>query len=250
MARVREAGAMCEAVRRHSPAPTVLSGTPGVEKRAVWSGAYPLDDLKRVGHLAGATLNDVLLSAVAGALCRYLVVQGGQPTDLATMVPVNIRPPAAELPPELGNRFALVLVRLPSGTVAPLERLAETKRRMDEIKRSPEAMLTFGMITAMGVTGAELERQLVDFFANKAIGVTTNVPGPTTTRYLAGTRVTGALGWAPESGDQTLGVCIFTYDGTVRVGFKADADRVQEPEKLLYAFDHEVDDLVHLVAGP
>ena len=41
----------------------------------------------------------------------------------------------------------------------------------------------------------------MDFFANKASGVTTNVPGPRETRYLAGTRLTGLLGWAPESGD-------------------------------------------------
>jgi hypothetical protein len=53
-------------------------------------------------------------------------------------------PPAAELLPELENRFGLVLVRLPSGSVAPLERLAETKRRMHEIERSPEAMLCSG----------------------------------------------------------------------------------------------------------
>jgi hypothetical protein len=53
-------------------------------------------------------------------------------------------PPAAELLPELENSFGLVLVRLPSGSVAPLERLAETKRRMHEIERSPEAMLCSG----------------------------------------------------------------------------------------------------------
>ena len=38
----------------------------------------------------------------------------------------------------------------------------------------------------------------------------------------AGERVVAMLGWAPESGRQTLGTCIFSYDGRLHVGFKVD----------------------------
>ena len=112
-----------------------------------------------------------------------------------TMVPVNVRPLDEPLPPELGNRFALVFFGFPSATFAPLARLAETKRRMDWLKQSPEAALTLGIINVLGLTTTGLERRLVDYFANKAIGVTTNVAGPAQQRYLAGVAMTGALGW-------------------------------------------------------
>ena len=69
-----------------------------------------------------------------------------RPVDVPTMVPVNLRPDDQPLPAELGNRFALVLLSLPSGLQTPFERLAETSRRMTAIKESPEAWLTFGMI--------------------------------------------------------------------------------------------------------
>src|SRR6185503_8361018 len=128
---------------------------------------------------------------------------------------VNVRPLDAPLPRELGNRFALALFVLPSGLTTPFERLAETHRRMATIKHSPEAWLTFELIQAIGRTGPDLERLVVDFFANKASGVTTNVPGPKSARYVAGTRIAAMLGWAPESGDQTLGTAIFTYDDSV-----------------------------------
>jgi hypothetical protein len=85
----------------------------------------------------------------------------------------------------------------------------------------------------------------VDFFANKASGVTTNVPGPRTTRYVAGTRITVLLAWAPESGNQTLGTCIFTYDGRVHVGFKVDTGVIARPEELVAAFRDEL----HLLCG-
>jgi WS/DGAT/MGAT family acyltransferase len=229
--------------------PNVLAGTPGIRKRIVWTHAVPLQPLKHVGKLADATLNDVLMSAVAGALHRYQVERHALPVDLVTMVPVNVRPLDKPLPRELGNQFALVFFTFPSSTPGLLARLAETKRRMDWLKSSPESVLTFGLITAIGFSTPVLERYVVNFFANKAIGVTTNVAGPREPRTMAGVPVTGVLGWVPGSGTQTVGVCIFTYAGTVRVGFMVDAGVVPDPEALLVAFEDEVDALVRLGAS-
>ena len=44
-------------------------------------------------------------------------------------------------------------------------------------------------------------------------------------------------------------MCIFSYDGVVRVGFKADAGVVTEPSGLVDAFDEEMDTLVRLAAA-
>jgi hypothetical protein len=223
-----------------------FDGQPGGAKRVVWTDPLPLLGPKQLGRLAGATLNDVLMSAVAAALHQYQLDRGQEPVDLYTMVPVNVRPLDEPLPRELGNRFALVLFQYPSALGAPLARLARTKRRMDWIKHSPEAVLTFALINAIGRTNQTVERYLVDFFANKAIGVTTNVAGPRSIRTLAGVPLSGVLGWVPGSGRQTLGVCIFTYAGTVRVGFMTDATIIPDPERLLAAFEDELDHIVHI----
>jgi WS/DGAT/MGAT family acyltransferase len=222
---------------------TPFSGTPGESKQVAWCDPFPLDDVKRVGRAAGATVNDVLVAAVAGALSTYTVEHGGTPEDVATMVPVNVRPLDRPLPRDLGNQFALVLLRLPVSVESPFARIAETKRRMDVIKHSPEVMLTFGLIKAIGRSGPELERFFVDFFAGKAIGVTTNVPGPREPRYLAGSRITRVLSWPPESGDQTLGVSVFSYAGEVQVGFRVDATRIPDPERMVAAFESEITEL-------
>lgn len=226
-----------------------LSGSPGRAKHAVWGKPRPLTDIKLVGRAAGATVNDVLIGAVSGAISEYVSHRGGDPVDLMTMVPVNLRDAGQPLPRELGNKFALVMLRLPTSRLAPLARLVETKRRMDTIKHSPEAVLTFGLINAIGYTNTHIAKQVIDFFAGKAIGVTTNVMGPTTGRYLAGVRITGVLGWVPGSGRQTLGVCIFSYDGVVQVGFKADAGVITDPEILVQALDEEMDTLIRLAAA-
>ena len=244
----RQAGAVADKLLLRSNPETPLSAPPGVGKRAVWSAPVPVPELRRVARLASGTLNDVLVGAVSGSITSYLHHLGAEPPDLTTMVPVNLRPAGQPLPPELGNRFALVLLPMPTGSRSPLTRLAESKRRMDAIKSSPEAAITFGLINAIGRTHPSLERLLVDFFAGKAIGVTTNVIGPAHDRFVAGRLLEGILAWVPGSGRQTLGACIVSYDGLVRVGFKADATVVPDPEHLVGAFDQEVDDLVRMAA--
>jgi WS/DGAT/MGAT family acyltransferase len=51
---------------------THLRGPLGHTKRVAWSEPIPLDRVRAVGRATGGTINDVLLSAVAGALRGYL----------------------------------------------------------------------------------------------------------------------------------------------------------------------------------
>ena len=243
----QSAGVTTKLLRAHNPN-SAVAGEATPSKAAIWAPPIPLADIAALGHRTGTTVNDVLMAALAGALSTYLGngTGSGATPDIPTMVPVNLRPVDQPLPRELGNRFALVLFSLPSSLDTPFARLAETKRRMDDIKHSPEAALTLGMIQGIGRTGPELERLVVDFFANKATGVTTNVPGPRTPRYVAGSRISGMLGWAPESGNQALGTAIFSYDGAVSVGFKVDTGVISHPEELVAAFVAEIDALCHL----
>lgn len=245
------AGISAKLLLTHNPESPV-KGHIDVAKRVIWSEPFPLIDVLETGHRTGTTVNDVLVAALAGALSTYNLRHHGERVDIPTMIPVNVRPIDEPLPRELGNRFALVLFLLPSGLGTPFERLAETKRRMDAIKDSPEAVMTFGLIRGIGRTGKEIERFLVDFFANKATGVTTNVPGPREPRYVAGQRIRWTLGWAPESGQQTLGTSIFSYNGNVQVGFKVDVHQLPHPEELLADFRNELETLLqlgHVTAG-
>ncbi|MGH3506609.1 MAG: wax ester/triacylglycerol synthase family O-acyltransferase [Nocardioidaceae bacterium] len=249
LTRAAKTGQVVESLIASQTPDSPLGGTPWPRKHAAWSQAFPLAALKQVGRMADATLNDVLMSAVAGAMFRYQADHGADPVDLVTMVPVNVRPPGEPLPRELGNRFALVFFTFPSSFGAPIARLAETKRRMDWLKGSPEAMLTFSLISAIGRAPSRIERPVVDYFANKAVGVTTNVMGPKQARYLAGSEITGILGWVPGSGKHTVGVCIFTYADTVRVGFMVDAESVPDADALVTAFEQVLGELIGLVSA-
>lgn len=223
---------------------TVFKGKLGVAKRAAWSTPLPLDDVKAIGRAVGGTVNDVLLTAVTGALRRYLLGRG-EPVagvEFRAVVPVNLR--SSEGPIELGNRFGLVFVALPIGHDDPIDRLCALKERMEEIKGSPEAVVAFGILNAIGVVPTEVEEQIVKMFGGKATAVMTNVPGPRQTIYLAGKPIRSLMFWVPQSGRLGLGVSIMSYAGTVTLGIATDAALVPDPEMIIAGFHAEFEQLM------
>jgi WS/DGAT/MGAT family acyltransferase len=103
--------------------PTRLKGKPGTVKRVAWCPPLPLDEVRAIGKALGCSINDVLLSCVAGAIGAYLKEQGDRIAglELRAMVPVNLRTP--ENAWQLGNHFRLVPLVLPVGIENPVERL-------------------------------------------------------------------------------------------------------------------------------
>jgi WS/DGAT/MGAT family acyltransferase len=221
--------------------PTAWTGAPGPRKSAAWSDPVPLDLLADLAHAEGATVNDVCLALLGGALARAheAEMRAPTPSDLAWMVPVNLEPLEAGPPERLGNRFALVLVVLPLR--GPLRaRVAEVHARVERLRHSWEPVLTRGLAQLLGRAPVPVATTVSDWFAGKAVGVLTNVPGPRRPMALAGAEVTGIVGWAPCSGDQVMTACIVSYAGRVRIGFGTDDRRVGDARLLVAAFRDEL----------
>jgi hypothetical protein len=106
--------------------PTRLKGKPGSTKRVAWCPPLPLDEVKAIGKALNCSVNDVLLSCVAGAIGQYLRTQGDvvDGVEIRAMIPVNLRP--MEHAHKLGNHFGLAPLVLPVGHRQP-DRSGSTK---------------------------------------------------------------------------------------------------------------------------
>lgn len=230
-----------------SDPPTAFSGSLGVLKRAAWSSPLPLPALKSLARAAAATVNDVLLSTVAGALGDYLRARGER-TDVAlrALVPVDLR--GADGASDRGNRFGLVYATLPIDLEDPAERLAALKRNMDAAKRSSQALVALRLLGALGMASPAIERFGVDLFTRKATAMVTNVRGPGASLHVAGQRVAGLTVWAPVAGRLGLGVSLVSFAGEVTIGVASDALRVPEPERIAAAIDAQLDWLQRALA--
>jgi len=223
---------------------TSLRGELGAAKRAGWTDEIDLATVKAIGREHDATVNDVLLGALAGAF-RRLLADRGEPVDgreLRVTVPVNLRP-MEERDASLGNHFGLAFVPLPIGTPDLEERIRIIHDRMSAETAGVEAYIMYLTLMLGGHSPDPVFEWLQAQFENRATGVVTNVPGPTEAVEFAGREVTDVMFWVPQAIDQGLGVSIFSYDGGVRLGIAADANLLEDPDELADAFRTEIDAL-------
>ncbi|HIQ12702.1 MAG TPA: wax ester/triacylglycerol synthase family O-acyltransferase [Caldilineales bacterium] len=226
---------------------TIFKGDLGRKKVVAWTQDMPLEDVKRVKSTFRVTVNDVVVAAVAGGLRRYLIHRGervSKSLSIRAMVPVNLRP--LDQAAKLGNHFGLVVLALPVGMANPLERMMEVKRRMDDLKGSPEAVVGFTLLELMGMSPAQIEKIALRFFAMKSTLVLTNVPGPRQKLYFAGSPIERIMFWVPQAGRLGMGVSIFSYAGAVNVGVMTDYGLAPDPEQIARFIEEEFSDMLAL----
>lgn len=225
-----------------SPLRQPLSG----DKQLTWSASIALEPVRAIGRSHGATVNDLALTAVTGALGRYLHGQGVDVRRVSAAVPVNLRPPTRPFDPRRGNHFGLAFVPLPVNEQHPGERLRRVKAAMDEAKRSGEGRTVQRALAVLGHVPTPAEQRAIDSFAGRASAVITNITGPRQQVSLGGVPISGFLAWVPCTGSIGVGMSICSYAGQLTLGVAVDTALVPDAEELLQALSAEVADLRQL----
>jgi WS/DGAT/MGAT family acyltransferase len=236
----RDSATLLRLLLTPADAATALKGDPGISRRVAWTQPLSFKRIKRIAHANDATVNDVLLAAVSGALRHYLTERGGPVAEIKALVPFNLRPLDQPVPRRLGNKFGLVILPLPVGTSGSYRRLVEVHRQMDAIKHSRDAAVSYGILGFIGRAPEPIERRIIDLFSAKGTAVMTNVPGPQQPVYFAGTPVRTGLFWVPTSGHIGMSVSIFSYQGEVTVGLMVDAALVPHPGQIVIELEQEL----------
>jgi len=225
---------------------TRFKGQPHGAKRVAWSEPLKLEEVKAVAHAVDCSVNDILLSCVAGAMRSFLEDKGDDTdgVEVRAMVPINLRPPRPEI--ELGNHFGLLVLELPVGIKEPMPRLKEVRERMLALKNSVEPPVTLGLLAALGLSPKYVQDQVGDLISSKCTAVMTNVPGPHKMMTVAGHPLKQSFFWVPQSGDIGCGVSILTYAGSVYFGLITDAALVPDPEHVISRFKPEFEKYLYL----
>jgi diacylglycerol O-acyltransferase / wax synthase len=229
---VDAAGTLVRLTLMEGDHPTSLRGGLSLIKQVAWTPPLPLEDVKRIAHATGTTVNDVIVSVIAGALGAGLRRAGHWTRGMRVraMVPVNLRPP--EDTGTTGNRFSLVYLEMPVGVPDAFERLMRVKVEMDRIKASLEPAVGWLLVQSLGLLPARLEHLVSSFYADKASVVLTNVIGPDQPLYLAGTPIRQMTFWEPESGGLGVGLSIYSYAGQITVGAVGDGNLRPLPREI------------------
>jgi diacylglycerol O-acyltransferase len=222
----------------------------GTHRRFAWVRAS-LGDIKQVKNELGGTVNDVILTAVAGGLGRYMRSRGHSTDglELRAMVPVSVR--TAEQQGALGNQVTAMMASLPIWCEDPKRRMEIVRQSMGDLKKSKQAV------------GASLLTQLADFAPPTIAGqaarlqsrqrffnlVVTNIPGPQFPLYLMGRRMERVFPMVPLAKNQGVCIGIMSYDGQVNFGLIGDYDGMPDLDDLARDLEDSIAELIEAAGG-
>jgi WS/DGAT/MGAT family acyltransferase len=190
--------------------------------------------VKQVKNALGGTVNDVLLSMVAGAMGRFLARRGVTLDGLhyRVVVPVSVRAP--EERGTASNRASGWLMTLPIAERDPARRHARVCTLTEHRKTSKQALGPEALLDVVELAGPlvfALGVRLTSRLAPYNL-IVTNVPGPQFALYLLGARLLAAYPLVPLFENQGVAVALCSYLGRLFVGLNADWDLVPDLDQL------------------
>lgn len=185
-----------------------------------------LAELKRIKNSLGGTVNDVVLSVVAGGLRLLLKARGEQIDDLElrAMVPVSVRADADK--GALGNQVASIWAPLPVSEGDAVKRLHFVSEKMKDLKESGQAVGAQILTSLSEYAPPTILSQASRLVARQRAYnlVVTNVPGPQFPLYSVGREMKEVYPVVPLSANTTIGIALLSYNGTVGFGILGDFD--------------------------
>jgi WS/DGAT/MGAT family acyltransferase len=226
-----------------NPAPSSPYNKPiGPHRRFTWVRT-DLKDVKAIKDELGGTVNDVVLSVVAGGLGRHLRRRGVNTDglELKAMVPVSVRSDVQR--GALGNRVAAMMAPLPVWCQEPVARLDIVSEQLKGLKSGGQAVGAQVLTDLSGFAPPTIMDQASRLMARQRFFnlVVTNVPGPQFPLYLLGRRMLDPFPMVPLAKNQALGVALLSYDGHINFGLVGDYD-------LMWDLDDFADDLEESLA--
>ena len=233
-------------------APTSAYNVPiGPHRRFAWVDG-DLAQFKAIKTALGGTVNDIVLSVVAGALRKHMLANGHEVDgiELKAMVPMSVRADAER--GALGNRVTAMYAPLPVHAADPVERFQIVHEAMKGLKESGQAV------------GAEMITQLAGFAPPTVLSqasrlqssqrmfnvVVTNVPGPQFPLFMLGRRLLRIYPQVPLVTNTALGIAIMSYDGTINFGLLSDYDALPDLDDLTAALRDAIAELAAAAGVP
>ncbi|MBV9311338.1 MAG: wax ester/triacylglycerol synthase family O-acyltransferase [Solirubrobacterales bacterium] len=212
-----------------------LTGSVGPHR--AWSSTRVLlSDVRAIRSALGGTVNDVVLTVVAGGL-RDLLAERAEKVEgrsVRALVPVSVRAPGEQ--GVYNNRVSAMFAQLPVGTVDPVARLEAVRMQMDGLKRSKQAVAG-DVLTSLSGFAPPLLLALGGRLAARSptLGVetgVTNVPGPQQRLETLGRRLLESFPFVPLIGNVRISIAIFSYNGTLYFGVTGDYDSSNDIQTL------------------
>jgi WS/DGAT/MGAT family acyltransferase len=241
----RVAQAVVHSARPLAP-PSRLNGAMTSVRHLAWR-SRPMEDLRIIKRRFGTTVNDILLSASAGALRALQAERSEPPYDVKAMVPVSVQAPDERW----GNRIAFMFLALPCAEADPVWRLREIHVAMRERKREGEPEGADAVLNVLAYAPRAVRRVASKVLASPRLSNLTisNIPGPSVPLYLMGCEVERAYPIVPLTDGHGISIGMTTIHERACFGIYARASLADEADRIARGIDDAIDELLALAGA-
>lgn len=211
----------------------------------------PLAELKTIGtsRPSRATVNDVLLTVIAGGLRSWLGTAGGATLPhLRAQIPVSLH--HRDEGTSLGNRDSFLNVDLPIGEPDPLLRVDRISAETSERKQLGDAEELYDFFHALGRVKrlGETAQRLAGSASEFSLSIS-NVPGPPNPVSVAGRRVEHLFSSSEPAPHHALRISAISCAGTVGIGLCTDPEALPDVGGLATAIEDSFAELRSAALG-
>lgn len=226
------------------PSTTPLNVPVGPHRRIAWV-RYPLADFKQIKDALGATVNDIYIAAVSGALNRWFRHRGLRTRGVRLRAAVPVSQSWGSSGRLSHNRVVEVFAPLPIDCNDPVDRVRIVHKALHDLKSSRRALGARTIASLQEFAPPALMAQVARLgFSTRFFNlVVANVPGPETPLYLLGRQVVqiAPVGFLVDN--SALMFLLVSYNGMLEIGLTADPDALPDLEIIAEALDDAVTEL-------
>ena len=205
-----------------------------------------------VAHFFEVTINDVLLTVVAGGLRELLRQRNelAENSELQVLVPVGLEKPVGNS--GLANSVSALFVRLPIGIEDPVAVLKEVSADVGQLKDRHQALAAATALRLLEPMPQDVLAAAADLVQRQPFFnlVVTNVPGPPVPLYALGAKLLEAFPFMPLAGNQSFAVAALSYEGQLNLGVLSDPVTCPDVEVFCAGVRSELTSLIEQSQAP
>jgi WS/DGAT/MGAT family acyltransferase len=209
------------------------------QHRVVEGRDFSLETFKEMRQrFPGATVNDVVVAVVGGAMRQYLKGKSELPSEsMVAMTPISVR--TAGERNTLGNQVSAMTIPIGTHIADPIARLSFTHDEAENSKALTKAvgareLSDYSKFTPSMLTGLAARLYMGLGLANRVAPmfntIITNIPGPPVPLYMNGARLVTQYGLGPIFDGMGIIHPVFSNCGRITISFTSDRTMMPDPE--------------------
>uniref|UniRef100_K3W626 Uncharacterized protein n=1 Tax=Globisporangium ultimum (strain ATCC 200006 / CBS 805.95 / DAOM BR144) TaxID=431595 RepID=K3W626_GLOUD len=231
---------------------TMFKQPGGTSKRLSYTVQYSVATTKQIGKKYSATVNDIMLNCVAGAMRKTMLAAGEKVSPnlvVRAAIPVDMRS-TNEVILSAHNKFSALVLDFPVGVEDPEKRLKLIRCGMEEAKNSLEKHFTYFTSHVVALLPASLMKAIVRFTGTRISVAISNVRGSSSELGMCGNPIVGFYGFVPPPPTVNLGIAILSVGDDLGLNVLVDPSVAIDSKQFLEFAREEYEALKQRVSEP